>query len=480
MINANEQRVIDAASGTFEYEGKIYKAKGDYIGQLTAKMDKEGVDLSAADASAAIQQIMANVGTGVKQGYLEEVGGAQDDEDESSEKSGDGSENKTGDGSGDKKGDSSGGHEGDASGKDTSEGDARETEGGSDGKTSDGSENDRAGETGTDETAAPGTVDVTQIYPEEAEKVELVQKFTDNAGAAQQTVQSFGRYATVTVAVWVLFLIGTAVFLKKIKHRKKMAGAMVGIVIIGVAVLSIGFGYLFGREIYSGARWGQVVTESGYLKESYNHVNSVMQECLERAGLPGETLGSCMDENSVYRDAKTLVAGSEGAKQAVLEKKNAAVREAVAVAAPGLPEEQLTRMAQILVQKYQDGLEIPWLAYLEENQETGRMRTGICFLAGVLAAAAGILILKMKTRYAHRAVRGVFLGCLAGGAGFALSGLVYRFVEFPLAMEPENYERLIENYVHSVCQSGVYFGILTVCAALSFAIVSYFMKTRIE
>lgn len=480
MINANEQRVIDAASGTFEYEGKIYKAKGDYIGQLTAKMDKEGVDLSAADASAAIQQIMANVGTGVKQGYLEEVGGAQDDEDETSEKSGGGSENKTEGGSGDKKGDSSGDHEGDASGKNTSEGDARETEDGSDGKTSDGAGNGQTGEMGNDGTATPSTVDITQIYPEEAEKVEFVQKFTDNEGVARQTIQSFGRYATVTVVVWLLFLIGTAVFLKKIKHRKKMAGAMTGILIISVAVLSIGFGYLFGREIYSGSRWEQVVTESGYLKEGYDHVSSVMQECLVRAGLPGEILDSCIDENSVYRDAKVMVAGSEGAKQAAMEKKIAAVSEAVAAAAPGVPEEQQTRMAQILVQKYKDGLEIPWLAYLEENQEAGRTRTGICFLAGLLGIAAGIIVLKMKTRYTHRAVRGVFLGCLASGAGFALSSVVYRFVEFPLAMEPGNYERLIGNYVHSVCQSGVYFGILTVCVALSFAIVSYFMKTRIE
>lgn len=259
-----------------------------------------------------------------------------------------------------------------------------------------------------------------------------------------------------------------------------MTGGLVGVILVGVAVIAIGFGYLFGREIYAGNRWGQVVTESAYLKESYENVVTVMQECLDRAGLPAETLDSCMDENSVYRDAKTLADGGEKAKQSILEKKNLVIREAVAAAAPGVPEEQQTGMAQILVQKYEEGLEIPWQTYLEENREAGRTRTGVCFLVGLIGIAAAILILKLKTRYLHRAVRGLFLGCFAGGAGFALSGIVCRFMETPLAIEPQKYKGLLENYVQSVCQSGVYFGILTVCVGLAFAIVSYFMKTRIE
>lgn len=479
MINANEQRVIDAASGTFEYGGKTYKAKADYVGQLTAKMDKEGVDLTSADANAAIRQIMANVSTGVKQGYLVEVGGTE--EDENSEKSEGGSGNKSENSSESKiedgsetKTDGPGGNTGDGAESSAADGNTGESSDGTENKTSDGTE---TGDTGTDVAAAS---DITQIYPEEAGKVELVQKFTDNAAIAQQTTRAFGQYVIAVVVIWVLFVLGIAVYLKKIKRRKKMTGGLVGVILVGVAVIAIGFGYLFGREIYAGNRWGQVVTESSYLKESYENVVTVMQECLDRAGLPAETLDSCMDENSVYRDAKTLADGGEKAKQSILEKKNLVIREAVAAAAPGVPEEQQTGMAQILVQKYEEGLEIPWQTYLEENREAGRTRTGICFLAGIIGIAAAILILKLKTRYLHRAVRGLFLGCLAGGAGFALSGVVCRLMETPLAIEPERYKGLLENYVQSVCQSGVYFGILTVCVGLAFAIVSYFMKTRIE
>lgn len=475
MINANEQRVINVASGTFEYEGKMYRAKASYVSQLTAKLDKEGVDLTSADANAAIGQIMANVGTGVKQGYLEEVGktGKDGNSEKSKSKAGDveSTENSETAEKAEKAGNAGGvekaGNAGSA--ENTSDGTAQEMP--------DETENGGAGDAGTEGNVVEG---VMQIYPEEAEKVEFVQKFTDNAGIANQTSRVFGQYITAAVVIWVLFILGTAVYLKKIKRRKKMMGGLVGVVLVSVAVIAIGVGYLFGREVYAADRWGQVVTESAYLKASYDNVAAVMQECLDRAGLPKETLDACMDENAVYRDAKILAVSDEDAKQSVLEKRNLAIREAVAAAVPDVPEEQQIRMAQVLVQKYKEGLEIPWQAYLEKNREAGRMRIRICFLTGFMAIAAGILVLKLKTRYLHRAVRGLYLGCLAGGAGFTLSGVFCRLVESPLMIEPENYKRLLGNYVQSVCQSGAYFGILTVCVGLAFAIISYFMKTRIE
>lgn len=510
MINANEQRVISAASGTFEYEGKTYRAKASYVSQLTAKLDKEGVDLTSADANAAISQIMANVGTGVKQGYLEEVGTT-------------GKSGKSGKSAGGSKGSSKSGAK-DASETGAAGGDAEKTEnaedsenaektenaensenaggGGEEGtaadaaagksgsgenagnasdsigrETPDGTEAGGTGGAGTEENTVPSVV---QIYPEEAEKVESVQKFTDNAAIAKQTGRAFGQYIAAAAVIWALFILGTAVYLKKIKRRKRMMGGMAGIVLVSAAVIAVGAGYLFGREIYAADRWGQTVTESAYLKASYDDVAAVMQECLARAGLPKGTLESCIDENAVYRDAKALASGGGDAEEPVLEKRNLEIREAVAAAAPDVPEEQRAKMAQVLAQKYKERLEIPWQAYLEENREAGRNRLRICFLAGGAALAAGILVLKLRTRYLHRAVRGLYLGCLAGGAGFMLSGAFCRLAGPPLVIEPENYRRLLENYVQSVCQSGAYFGILTICVGLVFAIASYFMKTRIE
>lgn len=488
MINANEQRVIAAASGTFEYQGKIYRAKASYISQLTAKLDREGVDLSAAGADAAVGQIMANVGTGVKQGYLEEV--RETEKDRNSERSKGDSGSQTGNRPKDQEENESETKSGAQTKKDnpgdkTEDGTGDVAISGNDGTTSgdagyempDQTEGGGAGDAGTEANAGAGII---QIYPEEAEKVEFTQKFTDNAVIANQISWEFGHYIMAVAVILVLFIVGTALYLKKIKKRKKMAGGLAGIILVSVAVIVIGVGYLFGREFCAADRWGQVVTESAYLKQSYDDVTAVMQECLERAGLPKETLDSCLEENVVYRDAKILAVSDGEAKQSVLEKRDLAIREAIAVAAPDIGGEQQMRMAQILVQKYKDRLEIPWQLYLEQEREAGRTGAGICFMAGGIAMAVGILVLKLKTRYLHRAVRGVYLGCLTGGAGFILSGVFGRFAGAELSIEPDSYGRLITMYVQSVCRSGVYFGILAVCVGLVFAMLSYFMKTRIE
>lgn len=93
-INANEARLVSAASGTFTYEGKTYIASSQYVGELRSYLCKDDVDLSAEDVSSLISDMYANVETGVKDGYLEEVGGASDgtdeDPDEESEKPADG------------------------------------------------------------------------------------------------------------------------------------------------------------------------------------------------------------------------------------------------------------------------------------------------------------------------------------------------------------------------------------------------------
>ncbi|MCM1180040.1 MAG: hypothetical protein NC347_07275 [Clostridium sp.] len=74
-INSNEARVISAASGTFLYDGKIYKAGTAYINSLISYLSADDVDLSAAQADEAISMMYANIAEGVANGYLYEVGG---------------------------------------------------------------------------------------------------------------------------------------------------------------------------------------------------------------------------------------------------------------------------------------------------------------------------------------------------------------------------------------------------------------------
>lgn len=77
-INANEARLVSAASGTFTYEGKTYRASSQYVSQLRSYLCKDDVDFTAADVNSLISDMYANVGTGVKEGYLEEIGGSSD------------------------------------------------------------------------------------------------------------------------------------------------------------------------------------------------------------------------------------------------------------------------------------------------------------------------------------------------------------------------------------------------------------------
>lgn len=81
-INGEESRVIGVASGTFYYNNEAYRAKPEYISQLSGKLASDGVDLTASQANEAIRQIYASVSEGVSGGYLYKVNTESSSEDE--------------------------------------------------------------------------------------------------------------------------------------------------------------------------------------------------------------------------------------------------------------------------------------------------------------------------------------------------------------------------------------------------------------
>lgn len=80
-INADEQEVIAAASGTFEADGVIYRAKPEYLAELISYLSRDDVDLSADTCQAAIREMYANVTTGIEEGYIYAVKDAEKAED---------------------------------------------------------------------------------------------------------------------------------------------------------------------------------------------------------------------------------------------------------------------------------------------------------------------------------------------------------------------------------------------------------------
>ena len=78
-INSDEARVISVASGTFTYQGKVYKAYSDYVSELYGYLADDDVDLDAQQADNAIKTIYANVKEGIDSEIIYEV---KDEDDE--------------------------------------------------------------------------------------------------------------------------------------------------------------------------------------------------------------------------------------------------------------------------------------------------------------------------------------------------------------------------------------------------------------
>lgn len=76
-INENEAAVLAVATGTFQCEGKTYRAKDSYVAKLKAKLEEDGTDLTASESQEAIDMIYGNISVGIAEGYLELVGGQE-------------------------------------------------------------------------------------------------------------------------------------------------------------------------------------------------------------------------------------------------------------------------------------------------------------------------------------------------------------------------------------------------------------------
>ena len=72
-INDNEASVLAVANGTFQYEGRYYRAKSEYISELYNFLADDDTDLTADQAGQAIEYIFGNVKEGIDSGYVYEV-----------------------------------------------------------------------------------------------------------------------------------------------------------------------------------------------------------------------------------------------------------------------------------------------------------------------------------------------------------------------------------------------------------------------
>lgn len=74
-INGPEAGLIGKASGTFQYQGKNYRATSSALGQLRAYLSRDDIDLTQDQADRAASLMYSNVEGGVLDGYLTPVEG---------------------------------------------------------------------------------------------------------------------------------------------------------------------------------------------------------------------------------------------------------------------------------------------------------------------------------------------------------------------------------------------------------------------
>ena len=81
-INAAEQQVINAACGTFTYNGATYKAYDEYVAELRSYFLRDDVNLDQSEVAGLINDMNNSVGDGVKSGYLYKIGGNENKDDQ--------------------------------------------------------------------------------------------------------------------------------------------------------------------------------------------------------------------------------------------------------------------------------------------------------------------------------------------------------------------------------------------------------------
>lgn len=72
-INSAEQRIINVVSGTYKYDGKKYKVTDEYQAKVREYLDQPDINYTDAEVSEYIATFYNNLGTGIAEGYLEEV-----------------------------------------------------------------------------------------------------------------------------------------------------------------------------------------------------------------------------------------------------------------------------------------------------------------------------------------------------------------------------------------------------------------------
>ena len=447
MINANEQRVIRVAEGTFEYQGELYTVRSTYLRALKRKLNEKKVELTPEQADKALRKIYSNVEKGVREGYLKKLSREQADKKREEREPIFDSGDLFGDGSG--------------TGVDAQQGKQQEAQQGKRQET----------QQGMTVPAAEG-VQQAPLHMEALEKirsteVEGATAYTANEQVARQLNAGTGQTAVTMLAALGICIPVLVFYLKVFKHRRKAFPVMSGAVLMGLSILVAGGVYMCSSRAWSADTWETVAVESGYFKERQAVAQSDLRRVLSGIGLePGVEI-SGLEDSAVYRDAKSIFSARlAGQNLPELSRWTKEIREALYSVLPKEPVENVNEVSDVLVRRYRMALDTPYAAYLSEMRQRGELRNTLIITGCFFMLVLSTVFIWRGTKYMHRRFRGLSYGIGMAGAAFLAAGAVNILTAGPLSVEPEAYRLLFEGYVKWCNENILYFGILLLCISV--------------
>lgn len=452
MINANEQRIIDVAGGIFEFKGELYTVRPSYLNALQKKLDDKNYELTAEQADQVILQIFGNVERGVKERILKKVS-----EEESKKAREQGKVRSlqeigvTGEGV-------------------TVE---EETE-----------QNDKTAETQT-VTGKDGESYPVQQKPLQMDeldnisfdKVEAVQSYTANEQIASQLNADKGQMVMSMLISWVVCIIALTVYLKVFKHRRKAFKVMTGAGLASLAILTLGTVFVYSSRTYSADAWHTVALESGYFKECSQNAHEEMQKVLSAVGVEADVDLLGLDENAVYRDAKSIFASRLAGKELPkLEKREKEMQEALRMVLPKESVENVEKLSNVLVEHYRNALDTPYATYLHELKQKENGRNIAIIIGEILVLLVSFFFVWKGSKLVHRRFRGLSYGIGVAGIGFIVASIVDMMIAKPIHIEPKVYQILFEQYLKWINENVLYLGILLLCIGIFTWCAAYVTK----
>lgn len=442
MINANEQRVIDVAKGTFEYKGELYTVRTTYINTLTNKVDEKDIELTSEQADKAIKAIFGNIDRGVREGYLKKLSQEEEKVVREKEQVRQLSEiGVTGDG--------------DETGTETEAPISQEEP------------QVVTGKNGQTFPIQQTPLQMTALDQLDMTEIEAVQAYTTNEHVAEQiNVGMVQVFATMSVA-WVLCIVVLIVYLKVFKHRKKAFLSMLGASLMSLAILVLGTGYVYISRAWSTDTWQTVTMESEYLKETAKHAKKDMQKVLSGVKLESGAAVLELDDNTVYRDAKSIFdARLTGKDLSKLEKRKKEIREALFSVLPKEPVENVNTVSDVLIDRYSRILDTPYAQYLYEQREKDETRNTTIVVGCVIVILLSLIFIWKGAKYTHRKFRGLSYGFGMAGVSFLVAAVSDMLMKRQLSIEPAAYQSLFEHYLLWCRENILYFGILLMCISI--------------